>query len=63
LRIPKSLLFIFKKSTHALVEIPEETRTFIEKTRTISKEYTVLTASTKKITRPEEIDLEKPDIL
>ena len=52
-----------KKLRKVLVEIPEETRTFIEKTRTISKEYTVLTASTKKITRPEEIDLEKPDIL
>lgn len=46
------------KLRRVLMEIPEDTRTFIEKTRTVSKEYTALTASTKKVARPEEIDLE-----
>lgn len=44
------------KLRRVLIEIPEDARTFIEKTRTVSKEYAILTASTKKVARPEEID-------
>lgn len=47
------------KLSRVLTEIPEEARMFIEKTRTISREYTVFTSSTKKVIKPEEIDLEE----
>lgn len=46
------------KLRRILLEIPEDTRAFIESARTLSKEYTVLTVSMKKIMRSEEINLE-----
>lgn len=50
------------KLRRVLPELPEDIKIAIEAARKISKEYTVLTTSTKKDTRPEEIDLEKPVI-
>lgn len=48
------------KLRQIIAEIPEDIKTAIETARKISKEYAILTASTKKVTRPEEINLEEP---